>query len=344
MIPTQRLGRTQLEVTRLGFGANAIGNLYAALDEDAARAAVDAAWDSGVRYFDTAPLYGHGLSERRLGDRLRVHPRDEYVLSSKVGRLLRPHGRDTPPRLSVAEGGIFEGELPFRPEFDFSYDATLRSFEDSLQRLGLARIDVLLIHDVDEWTHGEAIGDRLREVGTGALRALRRLRDEGAIAAFGAGVNQASACERLMDLGDFDCFLLAGRYTLLEQDALDRLLPRCVTAGVSIILGAPFNSGILATGAIEGARYNYQPADTGILDRVGRIERICAAHDVPLAAASLQFVLAHPAVASVIPGAKSAGEAHRNAELVTLPIPPGLWADLKSERLLRVDAPVPVSP
>ena len=341
MIGRHRLGRTRLEVTRLGFGANAIGNLYTALDEDAARAAVDAAWDTGVRYFDTAPLYGHGLSERRLGDRLRGRPRDEYVLSSKVGRLLRPHGRHTPPRLSVAEGGIFEGELPFRPEFDFSYDATLRSFEDSLQRLGLARIDVLLIHDADEWTHGAAIDDRLREVETGALRALRRLRDEGAIEAFGAGVNQAAACERLMDLGDFDCFLLAGRYTLLEQDALDGLLPRCVAAGVSIILGAPFNSGILATGAIPGARYNYQPADAAILDRVARIEGICAAHDVPLAAAALQFVLAHPAVSSVIPGAKSAGEALRNAQLVALPIPSGLWADLREARLLRADAPIP---
>ncbi|WP_240759198.1 aldo/keto reductase [Lichenicoccus roseus] len=343
MIPTRSLGRSGLAVSRLGFGANAIGNLYVALDENDARDAVDAAWDSGVRYYDTAPLYGHGLSERRLGDRLRVRPRDDYVLSSKVGRLLRPHGRTTPHRLSVAEGGIFEGELPFRPEFDFSYDATMRSFEDSLQRLGLARIDILLIHDADEWTHGDAIGDRLREVETGALRALRRLRDEGAISAFGAGVNQATACERLMDLGEFDCFLLAGRYTLLEQDALDGLLPRCMAQGVSIILGAPFNSGILATGAIPGARYNYQPADTTILERVARIEAVCGAHDVPLAAAALQFVLAHPAVASVIPGARSAAEARRNAELVATRIPVALWDDLRAERLLRPDAPSPAT-
>jgi D-threo-aldose 1-dehydrogenase len=336
----RRLGRTAVEVTTLGFGGNVLGNLYAAVDDGEARDTVDAAYETGVRTFDTAPLYGHGLSERRMGDALRRRPRDEFVLSTKVGRLLKPHGRATPPRLPASEGGIFTDELPFQPYFDFSYDATMRSFEDSLQRLGLGRIDVLLIHDCDEWTHRERIGERLREVEKGALKALRRLKDEGVIGAYGAGVNQAEACERLMDVGPFDCFLLAGRYTLLEQGALDGFLPRCEREGVSVILGAPFNSGILVTGAVAGARYNYLEAPPDVLARVAAIERVCAAHAVTLAAAALQFVLGHPAVATVIPGAKSRAEAEANARLVAAPVPAALWSDLKAEGLIRRDAPV----
>ena len=339
-----RLGRTGVEVTTLGFGGNAIGNLYAELDETAARDTVDAAFDLGIRYFDTAPLYGHGLSERRMGDQLRGRPRDEFVVSTKVGRLLRANGRAPARKLSLAEGGIFENEMPFRPVFDFSYDATLRSFEDSLQRLGLVRIDVLLIHDADAWTHGERIGERLREVETGALKALRRLKDERVIDAFGAGVNQAEACERLMDIGAFDCFLLAGRYTLLEQGGLDSLLPRCSAEGVSIILGAPFNSGILVTGPGPDARYNYAPAPPEVQDRVAAIDRICAAHGVPLAAAALQFVTGHPAVASVIPGARSRHEVEEIGRWMAMAIPAALWADLKAARLIRPDAPVPACP
>ena len=331
-----------MDITALGFGGNAIGNLYAELDERVARDTVDAAFEAGIRYFDTAPLYGHGLSERRLGDMLRQRPRDDIVVSTKVGRLLRANGRSPAQKLSLAEGGIFENEMPFRPVFDFSYDATMRSFEDSLQRLGLARIDVLLIHDADQWTHGERIGERLREVETGALKALQRLKDEKVIDAFGAGVNQAEACERLMDLGAFDCFLLAGRYTLLEQGGLDGLLPRCSAQGVSIILGAPFNSGILVTGPGPDARYNYAPAPPHIQDRVAAIGRICAAHDVPLAAAALQFVMGHPAVASVIPGARSRTEVEAIAGWMALAIPDALWGDLEAEGLIRADAPHPL--
>jgi D-threo-aldose 1-dehydrogenase len=337
----QRLGKTALDITRLGFGGNALGNLYEALDETAARDAVNAALDCGVNYFDTAPLYGHGLSERRIGDMLRARPRDSYVLSTKVGRLLRPHGRHAPPRLSVSEGGIFAGELPFQPYFDFSYDAVMRSFEDSLQRLGLARIDVLLIHDCDEWSQKSNYATALRTVETGALRALQKLKSEGMIEAYGAGVNQFEACQDLMDRGPFDCFLLAGRYTLLEQSALDTFLPRCEREGVSVILGAPYNSGILATGAIAGARYNYVPAPDAVLKAVAAIERVCAAHGVSLAAAALQFVLAHPAVATVIPGGRSRAEVEANARLVNAPIPAEFWADLKSAGLIRPDAPCP---
>jgi D-threo-aldose 1-dehydrogenase len=340
-IRKRRIGRTSLEVTALGFGGNVLGNLYAGVDDWVARDTAQAAYQSGVRYFDTAPLYGHGLSERRLGDALRPLPRDEIVLSTKVGRLLMPHGRVPPPKLPPSQGGIFQDELPFQPCFDFSYDATMRSFEDSLQRLGMNRIDILLIHDADRWSQGADYEEVLRTVEIGALRALRKLKEEGVIAAFGAGVNEAEGCERLMDIGAFDCFLLAGRYTLLEQGALDSFLPRCEREGVSVILGAPFNSGILVTGAIAEARYNYLPAPEDVKMRVSGIERVAAAHGVPLAAAALQFVLGHHAVATVVPGSKSRDEAEQNARWMSVPIPPGFWSDLKSEGLLRADAPVP---
>ncbi|MFN8620976.1 MAG: aldo/keto reductase [Chloroflexota bacterium] len=337
----RRIGTTSLEVTTLGFGGNALGNLYTTIDETEARDTVRAAWDTGVRYFDTAPMYGHGLSERRVGDALRSLPRDEVILSTKVGRLLVPYGKVPPPRPTPKQGGIFTGELPFLPTFDFSYDATLRSFEDSLQRLGMNRIDILLIHDCDEWSQGPVYRQALRTVESGALKALRRLKDEGTIAAFGAGVNQAEACENLMDIGRFDVFMLAGRYTLLEQGGLDTFLPRCEREGVSVILAAPFNSGILVTGAVPGATYNYLEAPPEVLARVAAIERVCAAHGVPLAAAALQFVLAHPTVVTVIPGSRARAEAEQNAAWAAHPIPAAFWRDLRAEGLVRPDAPLP---
>jgi D-threo-aldose 1-dehydrogenase len=276
-----------------------------------------------------------------MGDVLRALPREGFVLSTKVGRLLKPYGRVPPPRPSVKEGGIFTGELPFLPTFDFSYDATMRSFEDSLQRLGMNRVDVLLIHDCDAWSQGDRYPEALRTVERGALKALQELKAAGVISAFGAGVNQAEACEDLLDRGPFDCFMLAGRYTLLEQGALDRFLPRCVREGVSVILAAPYNSGILVSGAVPGARYNYVPAPPEVLDRVARIEAVARAHGVALAAAALQLVLAHPVVASVIPGGRSRAEAEQNARWAAAPIPDGFWAELKAAGLLRADAPVP---
>jgi D-threo-aldose 1-dehydrogenase len=340
---TQRrgLGQTAIEVAALGFGGNVLGILYGTVDEAAALDTVAAAYETGVRFFDTAPLYGHGLSEHRLGTALRRCPRDGFILSTKVGRLLKPHGKVPPPKLDPSQGGIFSDELPFEPVFDYSYDGTLRSVEDSLQRLGMNRVDVVLIHDADEWTHQARYQHCLDEVRKGALPALEKLKAEGVVGAFGAGVNQAEACERLMDLGRFDCFLLAGRYTLLEKEALDGFLPSCVKDGVSIILGAPFNSGILATGAVPEARYNYLPAPEKIKAKVAAIERICRKHDVTLAAAALQFPLAHPAVCTVIPGARSRQEAERNAVLMQEEIPGGFWRDLQAASLLRVDAPVP---
>jgi D-threo-aldose 1-dehydrogenase len=341
--PTERraLGRSGLSVSVLGFGGNALGNLYTALDTSEALAAVAAAHEAGVAYYDTAPLYGHGLSERRMGDALRGMPRDGFVLSTKVGRLLHPYGRTPPPRLSVRAGGIYTAELPFLPTFDYSYDATIRSFEDSLQRLGMDRIDVLLIHDCDAWSHGRRYPDVLRMVEHETMPALQQLRAKGSIGAIGAGVNQAEACERLMDIGAFDCFMIAGRYTLLDQTALDGLLWRAFESGVSVLAAAPFNSGILATGAVEGARYRYEPAPRKILERVARIEAICRRHDVPLAAAALQFALGHPAVASVVPGSRSPAESVQQAAWMSTPIPVGFWRDLQAERLVRADAPIP---
>lgn len=337
----RRIGSTAAEVTVLGFGGNAIGNLYTVVDEVAARDCVHAAYEGGVAYFDTAPMYGHGLSERRMGDVLRSLPRDDVVLSTKVGRLLKPHGRNPPARHSVAQGGIFTNELPFEPVFDYTYDGTMRSFEDSLQRLGMNRIDILLIHDVDAWSHGDKYEDALRTVETGALRALEKLKAEGTISAFGAGVNQAEACERLMDMASFDCFMLAGRYTLLEQGALDSFLPRCVREGRSVILAAPFNSGLLVTGAVPGARYNYAPAPPEVLARVAAIEVVAREHGVPLGAAALQFVLAHPAVVTVIPGGRSRREVEQNSSWLGESIPTAFWAELKAQGVINEGAPVP---
>ncbi len=217
----RRVGTSDVAVSPLGFGGNVLGNLYATVEEDAALDTVAAAFESGIRLFDTAPLYGHGLSEHRMGNALRRYPRDAFVLSSKVGRLLKPHGKVPPPKLDPSQGGIFTGELPFQPVFDYTYEGTIRSVEDSLQRLGMNRIDMVLIHDADMWTHGDQYEARLEDVRTGALPALQKLKEDGVIRAYGAGVNQAEACERLMDIGRFDAFLLAGRYTLLEQGGLD---------------------------------------------------------------------------------------------------------------------------
>ncbi len=334
---TRPLGRTGLPVTQMGFGAAPLGNLYEAFSDDEAHATVAAAHDAGVRLFDTAPFYGYGLSEHRLGEALRWRPRDGYVLSTKVGRLLKPQDP------ASIDGGLFKRTLPFEPVYDYSYDGVMRSFEDSLQRLALQRIDVLLIHDVDLWTHGsrEAVDQRFQEVMEGGYRALVKLRDEGQVTAIGAGVNEWQACQRLAEAGDFDCFLLAGRYTLLEQESLETFLPLCERRGIGIIIGGPLNTGILATGAVEGAYYNYAPPPPEIVKRVRRIEAVCRRHGVPLPSAALRFPLAHPAVAAIIPGARSPDEIARNVETFAVEVPADLWAELKAEGLLREDAPTP---
>ena len=334
---TARSGHN-LAFTSMGFGTAPLGNLYAPLTDETARATLDAAWSAGCRYFDTAPFYGLGLSETRLNPFLRAHRTTPPLLSSKIGRLLKPcapaersaqdHYIDTPARAVV---------------FDYSYDGVMRSVEDSLARLGVDQIDILLCHDIDAITHGseQASEAHLKQFMEGGYKALERLRADGQIKAFGAGLNVWQMCERLARLGDFDLFLMAGRYTLLEQEPLETFLPLCLKRGIGIICGGPYNSGILATGAVAGATYNYEIAPPAIMERVKQIETVCAAHHVKLSEAAIQFPLFHEAVLCVIPGGKNPQEVMRNAEQMQKPIPQALWADLKEAGLVAAHAPTP---
>ncbi len=331
-LATRVLGRSGIELTTLGFGSTGLGNLYKAQSEDGATATVAEASAAGIRYFDTAPLYGFGLAELRVGAALRQLGR-EGVLSTKAGWRLHRRGADDGPG-SPADS-LFERAGPFVPRIDYSYDGILRSFEDSLQRLGTDRIDILLLHDCDRRNHGEdGYRQRFREAMAGAHKALVSLRDQGVVRAIGAGLNDWQACQDFAEAGDFDCFLLAGRYSLLDQSAAASLLPLCLRKGIGIILGGPYNSGILATGAVDGAMYDYAPASEAILARVRRIEAVCARNRVPLRAAALQFPLSHPAVTTVIPGARDAAEVAENVKLFTRPIPGELWEELCAEGLL----------
>ena len=320
-----RLGSSGVEVTRLGFGAAPIGNLFTRVAEEEASSAVDAAWDAGVRFFDTAPLYGHGLSEQRLGAALRTHARDDYVLATKVGRLLTPE--------VVNDDDGFVDTPPVGWAYDFSHDAIRHSLDASLARLQTDRIDLLHVHDPDE--HAE---DALR----GAFPALRALRDEGVVRAIGAGMNQSALLARFVREADVDCVLLAGRYTLLDQSGLDELLPLCAQRGTSVIAGGVFNSGLLADPSPR-ATYDYAPAPPELVERACRLADVCARHGVDLKAAALRFPLAHPAVACVLTGARSAAEMVENARLFSQPIPLALWDDLRRERLLDDRVPTPAS-
>jgi D-threo-aldose 1-dehydrogenase len=334
----QSRSQAELAFTELGFGCGPLGNLYRPMTEKEARATLDASWLAGSRYYDTAPLYGFGLSETRLNGFLRAKPRGEYLLSTKVGRLLKL----CKPEERGRKDAFYE--TPSRSEvFDYSYDGVMRSLEFSLERLGLDSIDIVYAHDVDVFTHGtrEAADKRIKEFMEGGYKALEKLRSVGVIKAFGAGVNEWDIAEHLAKIGDFDLFLLAGRYTLLEQEALTSFLPLCAERGIGVVVGGPFNSGILATGAVRGARYNYAPAPDGVLSRVRSLERVCKAHGVKLAEAALRFPLGHPAVVSVIPGGGRPSEVKRNADMMQADIPAALWRDLKTEGLLRKDAPAP---
>lgn len=336
----QRVGTRGLEVTRLGLGGTAFGNMYARLDETDAEAIVQAAYTEGIRYCDTAPLYGYGLSEARMGQGLLSVPRDDMVLSSKVGYMLVPRSEgqeDHTPFVDIP---------PLTSIFDYSREATLRSIEGSLERLQTDRLDIVLIHDPDESRSNDPDwqpGDRghFDEVMEGAYPALCKLREEGVIGAIGLGMNQWQMLADFARAGDFDCFLLAGRYTLLEQESLRELLPLCLEKDVRIIIGGPYNSGILATGAIDGAMYNYAPANDQLLGRVRQIEAVCARHEVPLKAAALQFPFGHEAVATTIPGARSAEEIQDNVRLIEHPISDDFWAELKAEGLIASEAPTP---
>jgi D-threo-aldose 1-dehydrogenase len=337
MDPTQRrkVGRTEVEVTTLSFGAAPIGNFIRPFTDREARAMVDQAWEQGVRYFDTAALYGHGLSEYRLGHALRERPREDYALSTKVGRVLHPAPRDS------FDSGLWVDTPPMAAEYRYTYDGVMRSFEDALQRLMTDHVEIAFIHDVDRYTHGDAQEVMFTTAVEDGFKALVELRDQGAVRAIGFGVNEADVLAEAVRRTDSDAALLAGRYTLLEQDALDDLLPMCEDRGIGVVLGGVYNSGILATGPRQGAKFNYGPAPAEVLDRARRLEAVCHRHGVPLPAAAIQFAAAHPAVASVCIGSRTQEQQSGTARYLDMDISPQLWTDLHDEGLIREDAPTP---
>ncbi len=313
------------ELPSLGLGTAPLGGLYSPISDDEAQRVIEAAWNHGLRFFDTAPLYGHGNAERRLGAVLAGRPRDSYVLATKVGRLLRR------PASPAGEDAYYKGTPPERPVFDFSYDGVMRSFEESLGRLGLDRIDILHLHDPDAH-EAEAL--------SGAWRALEALRSQGLVRAVGAGMNQWEMLARFAQAAPFDCFLLAGRYTLLDQSALPTLLPLCARRGVRIVAGGVYNSGLLADPR-PGAKFNYDDAPPELIARARRLGDVCRAHGVPLKAAAMQFPAFHPAVASVLIGARSVAELDENLAMSRVPIPAGLWDELRRQGLIAEGAPTP---
>jgi len=329
---TRGIGRTGLAVSQLGVGTAPFGSLAQADTDASVLAAFTTMHYAGLRYYDTAPFYGLGLAEHRLGACLRRIDRRELTVSSKVGRLMRP--------VDAPGAGASGGAYPFEVAFDYSYDGTLRSLEHSLQRLGTNRIDIALIHDVNRRWQGDRVEQRYREAMEGAYRALDDQRRAGTIKAIGVDVNDWEILLRFAADGDFDCFMLAGRYTLLDHTAIDRFMPECERRRIAVLMAAPFNSGILATGASPGATFFYVEAAPEIMERTRRIEAVCARHAVSLAAAALQFPLAHPAVASVVTGMRSAREVAQNLAHVSASIPPAFWDELKHERLIAESVPV----
>lgn len=328
-LPRARLGGTSLEVTRVGLGTAPLGGLFSPVGDAEAEATIERAWVLGIRHFDTAPLYGFGLAEARLGRFLRTKPRDSFVLSTKVGRLLRRVEGDSP-----SADRHYKGTPPERPVFDFSYDGVMRSVEESLKRLGLDRIDILYIHDPD---------DHFEQARDGAFTALDRLRRDGSVGAIGAGMNQHQMLARFAKAAPFDCFLLAGRYSLLDQGALDDLLPLCVERNIAIVAGGVYNSGILANPR-PGATYDYEAADTGRLERAAKLQQLCAEHGIDLKAAAIQFALAHPAVTSAMMGARAPQEIAANVAAAGQRIPADFWKALRQHALVDPRSPLPGCP
>ncbi len=336
-IPKRSL-RTGVELSTLGFGGAPLGELFDPVSETEAQETLQAAWDAGIRYYDTAPFYGYGKSEHRLGHFLRQQKRKDFILSSKVGRVLTAT-RD----LDSFDKGGWIGGLPFDYRFDYSYDGIMRSWEDSLQRLGLSSIDVLLIHDLDSFFHDseQRFSAHVNQLITSGWRALDELRSQGLIKAVGTGLNRMGALPRLIDAVDLDLSIVAMPYTLLDQEVLEEEFPLCEEHGVRIVIGAVFASGILVSGPTEGARYAYDTASPEILDKTRRIQEVCQRHDVPLPAAAMQFPLGHPLVSAIIPGAMEPSHIQTNAKWFQHEIPADMWAELKTEGLLCEDAPTP---
>jgi D-threo-aldose 1-dehydrogenase len=339
LIPSRPVGQTGLEISRIGFGGAPLGDLKRAPTEAGARELLEAAWDAGIRYFDTAPFYGAGLSERRIGDFLRDKPRDSYVLSTKVGRLL------VPDRAFAIERQGDPRALPFRPKFDFSYDGVMRSYDNSLQRLGLESIDILFLHDIGAFSQRERHAESMAQaLDGGGIRALEELRASGAVRAIGAGVNEWQIIDELMNHARFDIFLLANRYTLLDQEVIDTLLPRVQSEGVAIVDGAPLNSGILATGPVPNAIYDYAQASPEMIEKTRRIKELCDRHGTTLIRAALSFPLGHAAITAIIPGFSNVAEFNDNLAGYRKAIPDALWSELRAAGLLHPDAPGPATP
>jgi len=337
-IPTRQLGRSSIGLPVFGLGTCPLGGLFDSINESDADATFEAAWNAGLRYYDTAPWYGRGLAELHVGHLLRDKPRHEYRLSTKVGRrFFRPAER------SNFSPAPWVGGIPFDHVHDYSYDGILRSYEDSLLRLGINSVDTLLIHDLDRgyFKSEDALLAQFRQLENGGFRALDELKSSGEISAIGAGINERGMIDLFLDRYPLDFFLVASRYTLLEQDIFDELL-RCRHEGVGVVIGGVFNSGILATGPTAGSRYEYTSAKPETLERVRRIDAVCRSHDVPLAAAALQFPFGLDIVAAVIPGAVRAAEIATNLRHFEHPIPAALWRDLRANGLLREDVPTPV--
>lgn len=333
----RKVGNTTLELPVFGFGAAHIGELYGKVDEATSQATLNAAWDAGIRYYDTAPWYGRGLSEHRLGGFLRTRPRDEFLITTKVGRTLH---RPADPK--TFDRGPWAGGLNFEVRFDYTYDGIMRAYEQLLQRLGLDTVDALVIHDLDVAYHGaELQAAHEKALASSGIRALEELKATGHIRAYGMGINTNQALEEVATRVPLDFCLVALPYTLLDQESLTRGMQTCVDRGVSVIIGAPFASGILVTGSSGPAHYAYGKAPPEVQARVRGMEAVCAAHKVALPAAALQFVLAHPAVASVIPGGAKPEEVVQNAASLSAPIPAGFWSDLKAQKLIHPEAPVP---
>lgn len=331
------VGRTDLDLPVFGFGSAHLGELYGPVDEAVARATLEAAWGAGVRFYDTAPWYGRGLSEHRVGGFLRTLPRGDFQVSTKVGRTLH-----RPPDPKAFDRGPWVGGLNFEVTFDYSYDGIMRSYEQALQRLALDTVDALVIHDLDAAYHApDAYAAHRRDLAASGMKALEELKAAGDIGAYGMGINTNEAFETVAPEVDLDFLLVAMPYTLLDQDSLHRGMADCLKRGVSVIIGAPYASGILATGAGETASYGYAAAPPEVQQKARGLQQVAAAHGVPLQAAALQFPLAHPAVASIIPGAARPEEVTQNVGFMAMPIPPAFWADLKAQRLLAADAPVP---
>jgi D-threo-aldose 1-dehydrogenase len=337
-LPRRPLGSTQLRVSEIGLGTAPLGNLYQPVSDGEADAILQSALSADINYLDCAPYYGFGLGEQRVGRALS--DRHDVIVSTKVGRVLR----NAPEVTDDAERFGFRSAMPFTPEFDYSYDGVMKSWESSLERLGLERVNILYVHDIGRLTHGDRHEEKFLQLTRGGgLRALAELRGSNRIDAFGAGVNEIDVCLELLQETDLDAILLAGRYTLLEQGALDELLPQCARRGTSIVVGGPYNSGILATGSRSGttARFNYEVAPAEIVVRVQQLEEVCTEFGVPLAAAALQFPLAHGQVASVIPGLATSSQVSDTIALYGTDIPDEFWLALKERRMIREDAPVP---